>query len=145
MYVDKELAFQVMGTPQAETTVDTHVSTNVIDLTHIPRTIIENAYFVFRCAVVPISAGGGTLRIDLDVSAAVGLTTPTTLWSSGTLANATIVAWTANTIIYAVKVPAYMPLQYLGVNYTIATAVLTAGSWEAWLTPNAPYYIPATP
>ena len=132
-------------TAQAETTVATHVSTNVIDLTHIPRNIIDSLYFVFQCAAVPVSAGGGTLQIDLVTSAAVGLTTPQTLWSSGIIANATIVAWVANTTIFAIKVPPNMLLRYLGCNYTIASAVLTAGSWRAFFTPDAPFLIAATP
>lgn len=149
MYIDADtclctVANNVM-TAQAETTVATHVSDNVIDLTHIPRNIIENCYFVFQCEVVPISAGNGTLQIDLVTSAAVGLTTPQTLWSTGIITNATIVAWVANTTIYAFKVPANMLLRYLGCNYGIATAVFTAGSWRAFFTPDAPYLIAATP
>ena len=132
-------------TPQAETTVDTHVSTNVVDLSKYPRNVINQLYFVFQCAVVPISAGGGTLQIDLVTSAVAGLTTPTVMWSSGILANATIVAWTANSTIFAFKVPAHMALRYLGCNYSIATAVLTAGSWRAFFTVDAPYLIAPTP
>jgi len=153
MIIDKDLCLCAVATtagvvsitPQAETTVATHVSTNVIDLTHIPRNIIENCYFVFQCAVVPISAAGGTLQIDLVTSAAAGLTTPTVMWSTGILANATIVAWAANSTIFAFKIPAQMALRYMGCNYTIAGFALTAGSWRAFFTPNAPYLIAATP
>lgn len=152
MIIDADLSLCLVTTtagvisigPQAETTVDTHVSDNVIDLTHIPRTVIENCYFVFQCADVPATTGG-TFRIDLDCSAAVGLTTPTHLWSSGDLIEATIEAWVANTTIYAFKMSPYLPLRYLGCNYTIGTAVLTAGSWRAFFTPDAPYPIAATP
>ena len=153
MIIDADLSFNaitttagvVAFTAQAETTVATHVSTNVIDLTHIPRNIIDNLYFVFQCVAVPVSAGGGTLQIDLVTSAAAGLTTPQTLWSTGIVANATIVAWTATTIIYAVKIQPSMLLRYMGVNYGIATAVLSAGSWAAFLTPDVPFLIAATP
>jgi hypothetical protein len=148
MYLDKELALCAVSnnvlTAQAETTVDTHVSDSVINLTHVPRTILDNAYFVFQIETAIVSAGGGTLQIDLVCSAAVGLTTPTVLWSTGVLANATIVAWTANSTIYAFKCPAYLPLQYLGCNYTIGTAVFTAGSWRAFFVPDVPFAIPAT-
>ena len=127
MYIDANLSLCVVSdnvlTAQVETTQATHISDNVIDLTHVPRNVIENLYFVFQCEVVPISAGGGTLQIDLVTSAAAGLTTPQTLWSTGIVANATIVAWTANSTIYAFKIPANMLLRYLGCNYTIATAV----------------------
>lgn len=149
MYIDADLSLCTVAnnvlTAQAETTQATHVSTNVVNLTHIPRNIIDQLYFVFQCEVVPISAGGGTLQIDIVTSAAVGLTTPTVMWSSGILANADIVAWTANSTIFAFKIPVQMALQYLGATYTIASAVFTAGSWRAFFTPDAPYLIAATP
>lgn len=148
MRIDKELVFNAITAgvlvPQAETTVDTHISDNVVNLTHVPRTL-SNLWFVVQCSVVPISAGGGTLRINLVTSAAVGLTTPQVLWSSGLLANAAIVAYTADSTLYHFPMPEAALLQYLGVTYQIETAVWTAGSFRAFLTPDAPTYIPATP
>ena len=152
MYMDAELSFNAVTTTanvlahtaQAETEVGDHTSTNVIDVTHIPRTVLADLYLVVQIVVVPVSAGGGTLQISLRASAAATLTAPTTLWDSGLLANATIVAYTANSIIYSVKLPPAIPLRYIGMNYAIATAELTAGSWVAFLTPDAPYYIAAT-
>ena len=64
---------------------------------------------------------------------------------SGVLANATIVAWSANSTIFAFKIPAHFALRYLGATYTIVTAVLTAGSWRAFFSVDAPYLIAATP
>ena len=149
MYIDADLSLCTVAnnvlTPQAETTVNVHVSTNVIDLTKWPRDIINQLYFVFQCAVVPISAGGGTLEIKLVTSAAAGLGTPTVMWDSGIIASATIVAWVANSTIYAFKIPAHMALRYLGATYEIATNVLTAGSWRAFFTVDAPYLIAPTP
>ena len=149
MFIDADLCLVAVSdnvmTPQAETTVDTHVSDNVIDLTRKPQSIIESMYFVFECAVVPISGGGGTLQIDLVTSAAVGLTTPTIMWSSGVIPNATMVAWSANSSIYAFKIPAHFALRYLGCNYTIVTAVLTAGSWRAFFAVESPHFIAPTP
>ena len=55
------------------------------------------------------------------------------------MGNAVIVAWTANSTIWAFKVPAKMLLRYLGATYTIGTAVFTAGTWRAFFTPDAPY------
>jgi len=153
MIIDADLSLNAITTTagvisftaQAETTVDTHVSTNVVDLSKYPRNIIEQLYFVFQCVEVPISAGGGTLQIDLVTSAVAGLTTPTVMWSSGIMANATIVAWTALSTIFAFKVPAQRALRYMGCNYTIAGNVLTAGSWRAFFTVDAPYLIAPTP
>ena len=155
MYIDADLSFNTVATSagvisltaQAETTTSAtpYDSTNVIDLTHKPRNVLSDLYLVVQCVVVPVSAGGGTLTIDLVSSAATALTTPTILWSSGLLANATIVAWTAYSTIFAVRVHLETELRYLGMNYTIGTASLTAGSWIAFLTPLAPYHIAATP
>ena len=140
MYVDYQNRFSVL---QDETTVDDHISDNVIDLVHAPLTVVENPFLVIRIGTAIVSAGGGTLEVKLVTSAAVGLGTPTVLWSSGVLANATIVAWTADSIIYGVRVPPVITLQYLGVIYTIGTAVFTAGTWDAFLAPDFPILIGA--
>ena len=152
MYTDAELSFNAIATTanvisftaQAETTQAAHISDNVIDVTKIPRSIYNSLFLVIQIVVVPVSAGGGTLTIDFDSSAAEALTAPTTLWSSGLLANATIVAYTANSLIYKVKLPPRIPLRYIGLTYTIATANFTAGSWVAFLTPDTEFLIPAT-
>jgi len=140
MYQDYQNRFSVL---QDETTVDDHISDNVINLVHAPLTVYENPFLVFRIGTAIVSAGGGTLEIKLVTSAAAGLGTPTVLWSSGVLANATIVAWTADSLIYLVRVPPVITLQYLGMIYTIGTAVFTAGTWDAFLTPDIPILIGA--
>ncbi len=142
MYVGKHLQFSIL---QEETTQAEHISDHVYDLTHIPRNVINNMFLVFRIGTAIVSAGGGTFNIELVTSAAVGLSTPQVLWSTGVVANATIVAWTADSIQYAIKVPPVMLLRYMGMHYTIGTAVFTAGTWDAFLTPDAPYHIAATP
>ena len=149
MIFDRETCFNTVTsagmTAQAETAADTQISANVLDWTKIPRTQFSSLFFVVQIVVIPISAGGGTWQIDLVSSAAEALSTPTIAWSSGLLANATIVAYAANSIIYALQIPPRFPLRYVGVRYTIATDVWTAGSFCSWLTPNAPYGTPATP
>lgn len=149
MIIDADLSLCVVAnnvlTAQAETTVAVHPSDNVVDLTKWPRNIIDQLYFVFQCEEVPISAGGGTLEIKLVTSAAAGLGTPTVMWDSGILANAAIVAWVANSTIFAFKIPAALALRYLGATYEIATDVFTAGTWRAFFTVDAPYYIAPTP
>ncbi len=152
MYTDAQLSFNAVTTTanvisftaQAETTVDDHTSTNVIDVTHIPRSIYDSMFLVIQIVTVPISGGGGTLQFSLRASAAAALSTPTILWDSGIVPNATIVAYSANSLIYKVKLPPLIPLRYIGINYEIATAVLTAGSWVAFLTPDTEFRIPAT-
>jgi hypothetical protein len=151
MYVDSQLSFNTVSdnvmTAQAETTVATHNSDNVIDITSTAgRHFLEPMYFVFQIETAIVSAGGGTLDIQLVCSAAAALTSPTVLWSSGVVANATIVAWTANSTVYVVKAPPIpnVSLRYVGVLYIIGTAVFSAGDWRAFLTPNAPLFVPAT-
>jgi hypothetical protein len=149
MRIDKELVFNAVTAgvlvPQAVTLVTDNISDNVVDLGRNYPRALDNLYFVLQCDAVPVSAGGGTLTVSLVTSAAVGLTTPQTLWSSGLLANATIVAYTADSTLYHIPVPPYALLRYLGVIYTITVAVWTAGSFRAFITPDAPHYIPATP
>ncbi len=141
-YQDKQLQFSIA---QAETSEATHISDHVYDLTHKPRNVIEGMYFTLRISTAIVSAGGGTFTVDLVTSAAAGLSTPQVLHSSGLISNATLVAYAANTVVYAVRVPPVMLLRYMGVRYTIATAVFTAGAWDTYLTPLAPYHIAATP
>lgn len=147
MLIDSQHSFCTVSdnvmTAQAETTVATHDSDNVIDLAKWSQ-FLGDMYFVWQVEVAIVSAGGGTLQIDLVASAASGLTSPTVLWSSGVLANATIVAYTANSTVFAIKMPPYVDKRYLGVQYTIGTAVFSAGSWRAFLTPVAPFHVPAT-
>ena len=142
MYQDKQLTFSAA---QEETTAASYISDNVVDLTHIPQNIIDNMFFVFRIKAAIVSAGGGTISITLVTSAAVGLGTNQILWGSGVIGNTIAVAWTANSIVYAVRVPPVMLLRYMGVAYVIGTADLTAGTWDAFLTPDAPFLIAATP
>jgi hypothetical protein len=141
MIMDKQLIFSAL---QAETTQAAHISDNVVNLSHIPRCIIDNMYFVFRIGAA-ITGTGETLQIDLVTSAAAGLGTPQILWSTGVMVEATIEAWAANSIVFAFKVPSNLLLQYMGVIYTIAGANFSTGTWDAFLTPDAPYFIAATP
>jgi len=152
MIIDADLSLCLVTTtagvisigPQAETTVATHVSDQVLDLTHIPRNIIDSLYFVFQIEDA-ITGTGETFEIQLVTSAAVGLTTPQVMWSSGILAEATIEAWVANSTIYVIKVPPVMLLRYLGATYEIIGAVFSTGSWRAFFTPDPSLLIAATP
>ena len=144
MWIDHEGYFTTYGTPQVLTLVADNVSDKVLDSVE-QSVILDNAELVIQCAAVPVSAGGGTLNIQLVASAAAALTTPTVMWSTGVLTNATIVAYTANSTLYKIRVPQEIPLRYVGILFTIATAVWTAGSLRAFLTPQAPYFTPAAP
>lgn len=130
----------ILSKAQAETTVTDHISDNVIDLGAAGKRIIDPLWYVFRIDAAIVSAGGGTLEIKIVTSAALNLGTPTVLWTSGLLANATIVAWPANSIPYVI--PVYHRgtlLRYLGAIYTIGSAVFTAGAWDLLPAINVPH------
>ena len=124
---------------QDETTQTTHISDNVIDLGITGRRFDNPLWFVFRIDTAIVSAGGGTLQIQIVTSAAAGLTGSTVLWDSGTIANATIVAWAADATPYTICVHyTGTLLLYLGAIYTIGTDVFTAGKWDLFGTYDQP-------
>lgn len=136
MYIDYN---GVLSDAQAATTVAAHVSTNVVDWGAAGRRFYEPLWYVFRIDTPIVSAGGGTLDIQLVTSAATGLTSPTVLWDSGVLSNATIVAWAAGAIPFVI--PVFYKgtmLRYFGAIYTIGTAVFTAGAWDMLPVVNPP-------
>lgn len=124
---------------QDETTVTDHISDNVVDLQVAGRRIISPWWYVFRIDTAIVSAGGGTLQIKMVTSAAAALSGPVTLWDSGIIANATIVAWAVNAVPYVIPVTYNGTLlQYFGAIYTIGTNVFTAGKWDMLRAVNVP-------
>lgn len=73
------------------------------------------------------SGGAGTLRVDLITSASANLGSPTILESTPALALATLVAGYQ----FRLALPVGITQRYLGVQYVIATADMTAGSITA--------------
>lgn len=129
MYIDY---FGDLSVAQDETTQTTHISDNVVDLGAAGRRIVEPRWYFFRITTAIVSAGGGTLQIQIVTSAAAALSAATVIWDSGTIANATIVAWTVNQMPYP-RIPVVYSgelLRYFGAIYTIGTAVFTAGAWD---------------
>lgn len=136
MYIDYN---GILSDAQDETTVAAHISDNVVDWGVAGRRFYEPLWYVFRIDTAIVSAGGGTLDIQLVTSAAADLSTPTILWDSGVLANATIVAWAVGAIPYVI--PVFYKgtmLRYFGAIYTIGTAVFTAGKWDMLPVINPP-------
>jgi hypothetical protein len=140
MYLDN---FGDLSTAQAETTATTHISDNVVDLGVSGRRIVDPLWYFFRVTTAIVSAGGGTLQIQIVTSAAAALTASTVIWDSGTIPNATIVAWAVNAMPYP-RIPvtyADTLLRYFGAIYTIGTDVFTAGAWD--LRPAVDVSVPA--
>lgn len=148
MYIDADLSLcavvdNVM-TAQAETTAASYISDNVLDLTHIPRNIINNLFWVFQIEDA-ITGTSETFAIQLVTSAAVGLGTNQILFNSGTLNETTIEAWAANSTVFVIKISPYLQHRYIGCTYVIGGAAFATGSWRSFLTPDAPFLIAATP
>ena len=129
----------ILSDAQDETTAAAHVSDNVVDLGVTGRRL-DLFWYVFRIDTAIVSAGGGTLDIQIITDSEVGLaTTPVVIWDSGVIANATVVAWAASTVPYVI--PVYYNgtwLRYFGAMYTIGTAVFSAGKWDMLPAINVP-------
>lgn len=129
MFVDKQLE---LSDAQAETTVAAHDSTNYIDMGAIGDAN-RPLYAVIQVAAAVTSGGAATVQFKIISDSDSGFaTTPVTHYDSGAIGKATLVAG-----YRVVAMPLPIGVQrYLKVTYTIATAVLTAGSFDAFLTPD---------
>lgn len=78
------------------------------------------------------SGGAGTLRFDLIMSANADLSSPTILASTQAIALATLVAG----YLARLAIPAGITARYLGAQYVVATATMTAGKCTTGLLLN---------
>ena len=134
MYVDYALQF---SDSQEETTVATHNSTNVVNLTAAQDFAAgQPLYLVINVPTACTSGGSATVQFKL-VSDATG-TIATDGSASEHYASAALAydTWSAGDTAVCIALPmegtAYE--QYLAVQYIIGTAVLTAGAFDAFLT-----------
>lgn len=135
MYID---AFEEFSHDQAITA--TAVSTNVKDLQKgsTDNTTLDigsgcDTYLVLRCGTAFDNLT--SLQIDLDSDSTADLATSPTTHITETFA---LAALTANTILAVYKLPPGDYERYLGINYTVTGTTPTAGTIDAYLTPNAP-------
>ena len=127
---------------QAVTTQATNNSTNQIDLgtgdTDIGHG--EPVYLVVTCDETATSGGAATVTIQLasDASASIATNgTQTIHWASKAFALADL---TAGKVLAQVVLPdgaAAKYERYLGVQYVVGTAALTAGKFSAFLTTDS--------
>ena len=117
------------GTDQAVTA--SARSTDIIDLGANPRDIGngEPLELVILCTETVTSGGSSTVTFTLETDDNSGFSSAAVLASSGAIAKASL---TAGTEVLRVKVPLNVE-RYLSVNYTVATADLTAGKFTAFL------------
>lgn len=138
MIIDKNLE---LSTAQAITTDDTATaSENVVDLTQTTlRSPGEGIWIIGRVIqAVDSAADGASVKFQLVTSAAAALSTPTVHYDTGYIAEATLVAGYE---IFKWRVPDTLALRYLGILTTATGEDLTAGTFDFFMTTEAP--IPA--
>jgi hypothetical protein len=127
MIIDKQLELSLA---QAPTTGSTD-STNVIDQ-GAAGNAADALWLVIRVATTVTSAGAATVNFKLQTSA--DNSSYSSLFETGAIGKATL---TAGYIAAKVRVPVGA-LRYLKVVYTVGTADLTAGAFDAVLVKDAP-------
>jgi hypothetical protein len=121
---------------QEETTVATHDSTNVIDLGDPGDAVARTMRFHGVVHTAVTSGGAATVQCRLTTSDTEIFTATTVLWASEAIAKASLVAGYKFTGKEGIRIPSGC-LQYLQVEWIIGTAVLTAGKFNAFLSPDA--------
>jgi hypothetical protein len=156
MYVDKQTEFS-----DSQAVTSTAISSNVLDIfstlaggTSNTAAISPNAkidigsgpgdlYLVVQTAVACTDTGSdATLTVTLESADDAGLSTNAQVhFSTPAVAFGSFSA--AGTQLVAIRLPAGLYRRYVGVRYTVANGPLTAGAFDAFLTPtlqlNRPY------
>lgn len=94
----------------------------------------ENTYLSVQVDTTVTSNGAGTVEVKYVESDNADLSASTTLYTTGAIAKATLVA--GYNPIRNFKIPANSK-RYVGIIYTVATADLTAGKFSAFLHKDA--------
>ena len=128
MIIDKNLLF---SDAQAETTVAAHDSTNYIDIA-VAGDANKELYLVVSVNTTCTSTGSATVQLKMLTDSTTGWSSPVTVFDSGAIAVASLVAGYK---ICEVRIPKGKLERYTKLTYTIATAALSAGKFDAFLTP----------
>lgn len=126
MIMDRENLFS-----DGQAVTATANSTNIVDLKKTGLDIATGRPLQFRFQVDTTTTSGGstTMTVAIVSSDATDLSTPTTHWTSASIAKATLVAGYG----FTVTLPQGPYKRYLGVVYTVNTANFTAGAFTAAL------------
>lgn len=116
---------------------------DVIDTGGDGINFVEDLYLVLICTTAPTSGGAATLGFELVSDAAAALETDGTATAHITVAEEAIANWTVGRMV-SIPLPPGTYERYLGVLQTVGTAALTAGAFDAFLTPT-PYTYKAFP
>lgn len=112
----------------------TYLSTNIIDLEDV-RDIGQGQPMYLNIQIdVAVEGTSSTIefRLRSDAVEAIHATTSTGHWTSGAIAEATLIAGYHLQIPLPMEPPAYE--RYLGVQAIVAVATTTAGTFSAFLT-----------
>ena len=132
----------------AQAVTSTAVSTNTIDLSQA-RDIASgrDLFAIFTVDVAATAAGAATVAFQVISSAAANLSSPTVLGQTDAIAKTELTAGRKPIVL---RIPSAALLaqpvgqRYLGVQYTVATGPLTAGSFSCTITDSeidvAKYY-----
>lgn len=135
----------------AQAVTSTAISTNVYDLfsvaagagTATTNTRLDigtdDLFLVVQTQTACTDSGSdATLTVTLESADDAGLSTNAQVhFSTGALAFAAFKD--AGTRLVAIRIPRASYRRYLGVRYTVASGPLTAGAFDAFLTPNAAF------
>ncbi len=117
---------QVMSTAGTGATA----STNLIDLNAEGDAYGNELYLIIGITTAVTSGGAATVQFKLETDDNAAFSSAKELWASSAIAKATLVAGYQ---VCAIRIPAGCE-RYLRVTYTVGTAALTAGVFDAFLT-----------
>jgi hypothetical protein len=124
--------FNEFSDSQAETTVAAHASDSVVDLGAAGDAYGNELYVHIEIDDACTTGSTSEVQFALQTSSDEAFTSPVTLWESAAIDSDTLVAGYKVAVF---RIPSGC-LQYLRTTYTITTAVLTGGSFSAYLTPD---------
>lgn len=131
MWLDKEQMFS--EAQDISQTAATYNSTNVIDLGGPYKGEGEPIEVLIQI-IAALVGSSSTLQVILQTDSDVAFGSPKTLWDSGAIAEATLVAGYK----FPLRVLPNGSERYLRITYTIGTATTTAGTITAGLTRHIP-------
>jgi hypothetical protein len=124
------------------------VSTNTIDLSQA-RDLGPGAdlYATFGVEVAALAAGAATVTFQIISSASANLSSPTILTQSDAIGKAELTIGKAFSIPLgnAILAAQAKGQRYLGVQYTVGTGPLTAGTFSCYLTTDCLHDVKAYP
>ena len=131
--------YNEFSSAEAHTTAAEHASDSTVDLgaSDILKFDAEARRIRFHCVVTTtVSGTSSTVQVKLETDSTDAFSSAATLYDSGAIAEATLVAGYKVTGEGGLLLPSNCE-RYLRVTYTIGTAVLTAGAFDAFLSNDA--------